>query len=483
MSDSPYSASDGGQPAETGHAGHIPGSFRELFVVSLPLIISAGSHSVMNVADRVMLAGYSPSDTDGASVLDIIAAVTPAAMLHWTVACIPLGTILYANTFIAQFDGAGRPKDLAMSLWQAVWLAIVSGFLMTLCIPFSESLFEFAGHSADVVRQETAYFDMLCLGGGFMLLSNALSCYFSGRRKTSVVMCVNIISVIINVVLDYGLIFGHWGLPELGITGAAVATVLARVCDILMYVALIRLDRGANYPFAAAWKPSAEFLKKYLHYGVPSGLHYFVDNSGFLIFLFVVGSLNRDAMAATNLAFSVNSLIFVPLLGFGTAVQTLVGHHIGAGIHSAAVRTTWNAVVMGTVWTGTAAVLLICFPDASLKPFLTFTDSSVQNEASVQTVLPIAAGLLKFVAVYSVFDAMAVVFASALRGAGDTLFPMLVTLFSSWLVMTIPAWLIVQMKGATIEMLWLTCTGHITLMGAAMLLRFMSGRWKKIRLT
>lgn len=470
----------GNQELETRHR---PGSFKELFYVSLPLIISAGSHSLMNVADRVMLAGYSPSSADGTTALDIIAAVTPAGMMYWSFACIPLGTILYANTFISQFDGAGKPRELASAFWQAVWLAVVTGALLLGSIPIARSLFELAGHSPSVIRQEMIYFNTLCWGAVFQLMSNALGCYYSGRQATSVLMKVTLSSVVINVFVDYGLIFGHWGLPELGIKGAAIATVFARICEVVVYTVLIYRHCRGNYPLAETWKPNTALLKKYLRYGFPSGLHYFIDNSSFLIFLLIVGSLNRDVMAATNLAFSVNSIIFVPLLGFGTAVQTLVGHHIGAGIKAAASQTTWNAIRMATVWTGGAAILLVFFPGISLLPFLAFEETPVDGVQSVRSVLPVAAGLLKFVAIYSIFDAMAVVFASALRGAGDTVFPMMITMFSGWLVMTIPAWLIVQMNGATIEMLWMTCTGHITLMGTAMLLRFMSGKWKLIKLT
>ncbi|MCP4509483.1 MAG: MATE family efflux transporter, partial [Fuerstiella sp.] len=259
--------------------------------------------------------------------LDVIAAVTPAAMLQWTVVCIPIGMVLYANTFISQFDGAGNTWQMAASLWQAVWLALIGGMVLVLLVPFSQALFLFAGHTRSVAGQEAAYFNTLCCGSALILVSSALSCFFSGRRRTSVVMCVNIVSLLINIVLDYAFVFGSWGMPELGITGAAIATLLARACDILMYSALIWwISRSGRFPFRATWKPSRDLMIKYLRFGLPSGLHYFVDNSGFLVFLFIVGSLNRDAMAATNLAFSVNSMIFVPLLGFGTAVQTLVGH-------------------------------------------------------------------------------------------------------------------------------------------------------------
>ncbi|MEZ6125444.1 MAG: MATE family efflux transporter [Planctomycetaceae bacterium] len=467
-----------------------PGTFRELVHVALPLVISAGSHSLMSVADRVMLSGYTPSagfaeaaGHSASTTLDMIAAVTPASMLHWTAVCVPLGTILYANTFISQFDGARQPRQLATAFWQAVWLAFVCGILLTGLIPFSYGIFRFVGHTDAVAVQETAYFNTLCRGSVLLLMSMALSCFFSGRRQTRVVMTINLVSVAINVALDYLLVFGRIGLPELGIAGAAWATVLARGCDVLLYSFLIHRTRSSHgLPLKETWRPDRTLLKQYLRYGVPSGFHSLADNAAFLTFLFIVGSLNRDAMAATNLAFSVNSLVFVPLLGFGTAVQTLVGHHLGARLQSAAVRTVWTAVALAIVWTGSAAVLLLWLPDLALKPFLLLTDGS-SSASGIGSVLPLAETLLRFVALYSVFDALAVVVASALRGAGDTLFPMIVTMVSGWLVMTIPAWLIVRSGDATIQKLWLTCSAHIILMGVTMLARFMSGRWKQLKLT
>lgn len=461
-----------------------PGGLRELVRVSLPLVISAGSHSVMSVADRIMLAGYTPAGPNGAEqTLDILAAVTPAAMLHWTVACIPLGTIFYANTFISQFDGAKRPGRMIASLWHAIWIAIAAGLLLGLLAPFSEGLFRAVGHTPQVAQQEAAYFNILCVGSVLLLVPSALSCFFSGRRHTAVVMWVNVASVVLNVAIGYCLIFGRLGLPELGIRGAAYATLLARCFDTVIYVALmIQAARRGRFPFRQTLAIRTRILRRYLKFGLPSGLHYFVDNSSFLLFLFIVGNLNRDAMAATNLAFSINSLIFVPLLGFGTAVQTLVGHHIGAGLRPAAGRTTRNAAWLGIFWTGLAAILLLVFPNQSLQLFLLLSESGSSEPSPLQAVLPVAAQLLSFVAIYSVFDSLAVVFASALRGAGDTLFPMIITMASSWGVMTIPAWLLVRFEHATINLLWMTCTAHITFMGSVMFLRFLTGRWKTIDL-
>ena len=446
-----------------------PGSFRELLRVSVPLMLSAGTLSVMNAADRAMLTGWSAN---------AIAAVTPAAMMHWTAVCIPLGTILYANTFIAQFDGAGQPKNMMASLWQALWLAVVCGLLLMLCPLLSGPALLMTDQPAGVIAEEKIYFDTLCMGCPLLMLSTALSCFYSGRRRTTVVLAVNLVSVLINFGLDYLFIFGRGGFAAMGIRGAALATLAARFWELMAYLLLIsRKHSRDHFPLLSTWRPDSRLLRKYLRFGLPSGLHYFVDNVGFTAFLLILGSLSRDALAASNLAFSINGLIFIPLMGFGTAVQTLVGHHIGTGLRNHAIRTTWKAVVLAGVWSGLTAVMLYAFPELCLQPFFVFAESG-PAAGSVAAILPVTAMLLQFVAVYSVFDALAVVFAASLRGAGDTLFPMVLTMVSSWCVMTLPAWLIVRSGGATVHHLWLTATAHILLMGTLMCVRFVSGRWK-----
>ena len=117
-------------------------NFKELTRVALPLMLSAGTQSLMNAADRVILAGCSE---------DALAAVTPASMLHWTIVCVPMGTVLYANTFISQFEGAGQKDRMLSSFWQAVWLAILTGFLHWIFLPFTRQFLALTGHLPNVV--------------------------------------------------------------------------------------------------------------------------------------------------------------------------------------------------------------------------------------------------------------------------------------------------------------------------------------------
>jgi len=373
------------EPADNGPS---PGSFRELLHVAVPLMLSAGTLSIMNVADRAMLTGWSQ---------DSLAAVMPAGMMHWTVVCVPMGMILYANTFIAQFDGSGQPRRMMIALWQAIWMAITCGTLLMLCPLISGPALSFTGQPSGVIADEKTYFDTLCLGCPLVMISMALSCFYSGRRRTRVILAVNILSVLVNFGMDYVLIFGRAGFPAMGIRGAALATLAGRACEVGIYAFLItRAVNHRQFPLFSTWRPDTSLLKKFVRYGLPSGAHYLFEYIGFTAFLFILGRLSRDALAASNLAFGINALIYVPLLGFGTAVQTLVGHHIGAGLQSAATKTTWNATLLAIVWTGVTAMLLVLFPRLCLQPFLLFAKAG-EDAAENQSILQIAALLFRII--------------------------------------------------------------------------------------
>ncbi len=450
------------------------GNLKELTRVALPLMLSAGSQSLMNAADRVILAGCSE---------DALAAVTPASMLHWTVVCVPMGTVLYANTFISQFDGAGQKDRMMSSFWQAVWLALVSGFLLWIFLPFTRMILPYSGHSPNIVELEAQYFNTLCAGAPIHMVATALSCFFSGRRQTKVVMLNSMVAVFANGVLSYLLAYGFGPIPAMGIRGAAIGTVAARVFELAIYVVwILRASKRDQLPLWSTCTIDRGLLKQFLQFGVPSGLHYFVDISGFTMFLLIVGNLNNQALAATNIAFSINGLIFVPLLGFGTAIQTVVGHNIGAGRIDSAKATTRNAAFMGVAWTGTMGIILVLFPEVLLRPFFLLANPETSGGTDIAALAKTAAYLLNFVAAYSVFDALAVVFSSALRGAGDTVFPMFITLFSSWIIMVVPALLIIKSDHASIPALWLTCTAHVSFSGICMFIRYLSGRWQRIHL-
>ena len=133
------------------------------------------------------------------------------------------------------------------------------------------------------------------------MLGTALSCFFSGRRRTTVVMLNSMAAVVVNGIVAYILTYGAGPIPAMGIRGAAIGTVAARCVELAVYVVcILRETRRDDLPLWSMCAIDRGLLKQFLRYGVPSGLHYFVDISGFTMFLLIVGNLNNQALAATG---------------------------------------------------------------------------------------------------------------------------------------------------------------------------------------
>src|SRR5262245_472171 len=158
---------------------------------------------------------------------DAMAASLPAGMFFWTMICFPQGVAAFVNTFVAQYYGAGRLERIGAAVRQGVWFGTLMTPLFLLLIPLAPWLMSHAGATPEIVRLETLYFQTLTLGAGAAVISAAMSSFYTGRGLTSVVMLVDVAGSLVNILLDWLFIFGKFGLPELGIAGAGLATAIA----------------------------------------------------------------------------------------------------------------------------------------------------------------------------------------------------------------------------------------------------------------
>jgi MATE family multidrug resistance protein len=442
-----------------------PGSFRELMTVAVPLVLSSGSLSLMIAIDRLFLTWFSE---------DALAASLPAAALHWTVMSAFVGMINYGNAFVAQYEGAGRKDRVSASVWQGIFLAIGAGLLFLTLFPLAPWFFAQGGHAPEVQHYETQFFRTLSCGAIPMLVTMAFGCFYSGRGKTRIVMYVDFLLAAVNIALDPCLIFGLGPFPRLGIVGAGLATVIAYSVAVIAYVVLSFRHRDSiEYEF---WKHvglDRELLGRLLRYGLPTGLQMAAEISAFTVFLVLVGRLGKGELAATNLAFNVNMLSFVPMVGLATAVMTLVGKRIGEGRPQLAERTVWLAAGTTAAYMLFFAVMFVVFPKVMLRPFT--GGNATEELAGIQHTVVV---LLRFTAVYTFFDGMSLVFAFAIRGAGDTRFPFYYTLVSAWLVMVLPTWIFIKTGSGGLNACWAACSTYICLLGTVFFLRFLQGKWK-----
>jgi MATE family multidrug resistance protein len=388
-----------------------------------------------------------------------------------------LGTASYINTFVAQYYGAARPRQIGPSIWQGFYLSLAGGLLLLLLAPLSPLLFEWIGHPAEVRLLEIRYFRVLCYGSIFPIANSALAAFFSGRGKPWPVMWVHLVATGVNIALNYLLIFGNFGFPELGITGAAVSTVASGVVSFSIFSMMILRPRNNElYATASGWRPNLELLRRILRFGFPNGVQFFIDVFGFTVFILLVGRLGLAELAATNIAFNINSLAFMPMIGLGMAISILVGQYVGEGRVALASRSTYSGAIICFLYMGLIALSYLVVPDFYIGLF-----TAKSAPGSFEEIRSIAVVLLRFVALYSVFDTMNIVFAAGIKGAGDTRFVMIMILIVSTVVLVVPTFLSLVVFQAGIYTAWIFVTAYISILGFGFLLRFLQGKWKSMR--
>jgi len=443
----------------------IAGGYREVLVLAAPLIVSTGSLALQEFVDRMFLSWYSPAS---------IAAAMPAGILYFTVLSIFLGTASYVNTFVAQYHGAGRFERIGPSMWQGLYVALAGGLLMLALAPLSSRLFALIGHPPEVQRLEADYFRVLCYGSVFPIANAALGGFFSGRGRPWPVMWANLAATGVNIFLNALLIFGRWGLPELGIVGAAISTCAAGgVAFAVLAVLLMRPSFEQMFAVRSGWAPQGELLRRLLRFGLPSGVQFFIDIFGFTVFILLIGRIGTAELAATNIAFNINSLAFMPMIGLGTAISILVGRYIGEREVGLAERSVYSGATLCFAFMGLLSLAYVLVPGFFVRFFAPRGDP--EGFAAISA---IAVVLLRFVAVYSLFDTMNIVFASAIKGAGDTRFVMLMILVLSVGVLIVPTYVALVRLRVGIYSAWVFVSAYIILLGCGFLVRFLRGKWK-----
>ncbi|MFB3789502.1 MAG: MATE family efflux transporter [bacterium] len=445
-----------------------PGGFREFFSIAYPLIISHTSYTLMHFVDRLFLAWSSPED---------IAACLPAGILSYSLMSVFLGISEYTNTFVAQFHGASRSSEIGAAAWQGIYFALLGGLVCLLLLPVGASILDWMGHPADILELEKIYFANLFAGGTFFLLKEALSSFYSGRGKTLVIMLNNLAANLLNAVLDYALIFGHWGFPKLGIQGAAVATVISTAfcCGVFLLLFLSPKNHRL-FRTRTSFRPNLILMRRLIRFGLPTGIQFLLEISSYTLFIFMIGHLGKIELTATNIAFSINMLAWLPMVGAGVATATLVGQHIGRRDLVTAEKSVYTALISVECYMLFWAVLYIGFPGAL---FHLFQSDNVSPDIPFADVQRYGTVILMFVAIYQISDAMNLTFNGALRGAGDTAFPMWTNISLAWMLFVPATWLSLNYFGLGIEAAWFCVTAYITLLGVILLVRFRSGKWKR----
>ena len=440
---------------------------REVFRVALPLMVSAGTFSLVLFADRTLLLWY-----DGTSM----SASMAGGNLFWVLVCLPVGIASMTGAIVSQYVGANEEDHIGRFLWQSVWLSILSAPLFALYAWLATDLFALTGQPTTLIPMEATYLRILMLGAVGIVLETALSGFFSGTERTNVIMWVSVGSGLLNFLLDLILIFGFGPIPPLGISGAAIGSVASFWFKVVCYgVLLLRPTYEAVYRIRSGFCLDVGIASNLLFFGFPTGLMYLTEAGGFTVIVLRIGSIGDVPLRATTMAINFNMVAFIPLVGVSIATSVLVGRHLLQSGAKRASLSVYAALGIGVLYSGLWLIGYLVFPDVMMSLYRIGSDQQQSVEA-----IALARGLLKFVAIYVVLDAMQLILAGSLRGAGDTWFVLISGVVASAIALAVGFnW---EPTEDVLHWWWWMVAFWVWLLALFMAARFIQGSWKRMRM-
>lgn len=438
--------------------------------IAWPLIINSGTFALLNFCDRLFLSWYGEAE---------FRASLPAGILFFTLVCGFMAVAGFSNTFVAQYWGAGDKEGCAKATSQGILFSLLSLPLIMVLVPVGLWFLRLSSHGAEVLALEEEYFKILMWCGGGMTLGSALSSFFSGRGKTMVIMGCNIFANGLNILLNYLLVFGKWGLPEMGIIGAGWATVIGSWVSPLIF-ALLYFSKPVNAEFRTIknLRYNPWLFKRMIRFGLPSGIHWFLDVAAFTIFVMLVGRMGAVAHIASNIALSVNLIAFMPMIGMGMAASILVGQYLGRNQPEHAGRMGWLALKIGIGYITLIGVTFLLFPAFYINLFAGDAGGAVLSAELLETTRI----LLAMLAIWGAADAAVLILSGALKGAGDTHFVMYFQSTVAWVFLVLGQLMLVLVLKCGVYVSWGWTLLYIVILGVGFALRFRSNRWKGIDL-
>lgn len=436
---------------------HIPSLLR----LAGPMILSTSAITFMQLIDAIVLSRHS-----GAAV----AAIGPSGMAVILFQGFLFGTAGYAGTYVAHSHGRGDASGVRAAAWLGIHTALAAGVLALIVSWPLARLFMLSGHEPQVARDEMAYFSICMAGSLFPVLGSALSGWLSGIGRPVVVTAVTFCSLAINAMLAWGLVLGEWGLPRLGIAGAALATVSAQAVSAVLYLWLFSRSGGLGDRNARRFRWRE--LRNFLSLAMPMGMRISGELAAWTLFLVFVGRLGTIELAASSIAFRINGVAFFPALGLGQAAGVLVGHARGAGEDDQVTAIAWQSLMVCELWMLTMAFLFAAVPE----PLMTMFAGSGPDSAAI-----VATGslLLKFVAFYCLFDAANVMIGCVLAAAGDTRWLARTFLICSSLFLVL-LWGIDRLRPGLVAE-WTLATLFVFMTALIWIVRFRSGAWRSVQ--
>lgn len=433
---------------------------RALGLLAIPMMLEMSMEAVFAVVD---IAFVSKLGTDA------IAAVGITEALVTVLYAVAIGLGMGITAMVSRRVGAKQTDEAASVTGQALWLgAILSVGIGAIGIIFAEDLLRLVGASDSVIATGAGYTAVL-IGGAFSILYIfILNAAFRGAGDAAVALRSLWIANGINIILDPCLIFGLGPFPEMGVTGAAVATTIGRGTGVLYQLWFLFGGRGRLEFHLRHMRIVPGLMKRMLVISIGGVGQFLVATSSWIIVMRIVALYGSNAIAAYTIALRMLEFVWLPAWGLGNAAATLVGQNLGAGKAERAQQSAWRAVQYNLVF-----MTVIGFAVVAAAPVITgwFT-----NDAEV---LYYGTMCLRILGIGFPLYAVGLILTQALNGAGDTYTPTLMNLFCFWLTQIPLAYWLATQFGAGPNGVFIAIVISESLLSLLAIYVFRQGRWKQ----
>ncbi len=400
-----------------------PGSYSyhagRLLVLGLPLVGGHLAQFAIHMTDTIMLGWYD---------VNALAAVVLGGTYFFVLFIFLSGFAMAVVPAVASAAAQNDDRQVRRVTRMAMWISVLAGGLTLPLFLFADRVLGVLGQVPETAELAGTYLRIAGFGMVPALLVMVLKSHLSALERTAIVLWVTLAAAVVNAVINYALIFGNFGMPELGVTGAAIASIIVQIVSILGVGAYAQWVLPHQALFQRVWRPDWEAFRNIFQLGWPIGLTTLAEVGLFAASAIMVGWAGTIDLAAHGIAIQLASLAFMVHLGISNAGTIRVGQAWGRGDAEALKRVSVATNVVSGLFAAGAIVLLVLFPEALLGAFID------PDDPARPAVIAAGTTLLYVAALFQLADAGQVQALGLLRGMHDTKAPMVMAGISYWVV-------------------------------------------------
>jgi putative MATE family efflux protein len=435
-------------------------TYKSIWQIAFPIIISGIAQNVVNVTDTAFLGQVSNA---------ALGAAGNAGIFYFIMIITGMGFTTGAQIIIGRRNGEKNHAQIGRIVDHTFYFILPFALLIFLLVRFfSLGFFDVITHSEDIKILANEFIQVRIWGIFIAFLNFTFIAFYVGITKTKILSYVTILMMLVNVVLDYTLIFGHFGFPEMGVKGAALASVIAEGCALLFFVVYtIKYVELKQYNLFKFQSFKLDIFKRLFNVSSPIMLQNFLSLSSWFIFFMIIEKMGEDELAISHIVRSIYMVLMIPLFGFSNATNTMVSNLIGEGKSNEVLR-----LIKKIMWMSLAFTFILSFISFFIPEFLA---SFYTNNLDL---ISRTAGTLRVINFTMFLFSIAFILFSGVTGTGNTRTSLLIEATNIVIYLASAYYIAIVLK-SSLPVVWASEFIYFGFLGLFSYLYLKYGNWKK----